>query len=125
MKTYPIHCVHTHITTTHTYTHTHTQPVSSESQQKAQRDSLLATLLDLLNLTPSSQEDPTSSSSPHHHHHPAPSTHLPKIQYKPGDLGLVPVAPTKGHTHSQQCSGGASTQLPPLPESSLTANKVR
>ena len=125
------HTLHTHTTThTHTHTHTHTQPVSSEAEQIAQRGSLLDTLLHLLKLTPTSvtQDHPTSL-----HHHTAGQASLPKFQYKPGDLGLVP-APhtnTQGHSLSHRPhmtelrSGGVDTHLPPLSTSPLTGNSVR
>ena len=41
-------------THTHTHTHTHTKPIRSESEHLAQREGLLATLLDLLKLGPNS-----------------------------------------------------------------------
>jgi len=106
------------------------QPVSSEAEQIVQRGSLLDTLLHLLKLTPTSvtQDHPTSL-----HHHTAGQASLPKFQYKPGDLGLVP-APhtnTQGHSLSHRPhmtelhSGGVDIRLPPLSTSPLTGNTVR
>ena len=100
------------------HTHTHTQPVTSESDQLAQRGSLLSTLLELLNLASQPQA--------------AQSQPMPVFQYQPGDLGIVPA---KGQVHKSPVrthptelrSGGAGTQLPPLASagSPLTGSRVR
>ncbi len=87
------------------------QPTSSETDHLVTRDSLLATLLQLLNLSSSSQADPAP-------HHQLPSG--PSFQYKPGDLGIVPAgrgpnAPRPSHRTPQGIkSGVVGTQLPPL-----------
>ena len=67
------------------------QRADSEAEHVSQRESLLATLLQLLNAA-------------------SPPSHLctaPFVQYKPGDLGLVPSLGTNGKGHPP-------THLPPL-----------
>lgn len=93
------------------------QPVNSESDQLVQRESLLSTLLELLNLA-SQPHDPQSQP-------------MPALRYQPGDLGIVPAKGQirrSARTHPTELhSGGAGTQLPPLASagSPLTGSRVR
>lgn len=74
------------------------QPKSSEVEHVAQRENLLATLLQLLNFSPPSR--------------PGSKTIPPVIHYKPGDLGFVPA--NKKSMVNEPLKAGARAPLPPI-----------
>lgn len=112
------------------------QPVASEAENLIQRDSLLATLLELLSLTAAEERTMKDYATSQSGSNPP----TLQFQYQPGDLGIVPRPPVKGsllqrptgstmrtHPSEFRSGGGAGPQLPPLavPASPLTGNTVR
>ena len=75
------------------------QPRSSEDEHIVQRENLLATLLQVMNFTPSMSRQGSKSSSP-------------MMRYTPGDLGLVPG--NKKRTSNEPLKAGARAPLPPI-----------
>lgn len=78
------------------------QPRSSDSEHVAQRENLLATLLQIMSFDSTSSTQTRKASSP-------------VIHYTPGDLGFVP--PAKKRTSNEPIKVGARAPLPPITSS--------
>ncbi len=116
------------------------QPTSSDSEHLVTRENLLATLLQLLNLASSSSSSSLPlnlETTPHHQ-----ISSGPTLQYKPGDLGIVPAARGQnalrlslqsqagtGHPRQESKNSVMGTQLPPLVTATgglvLTGGRIR
>ncbi|XP_065917103.1 cilia- and flagella-associated protein 157-like [Dysidea avara] len=122
--------------------HTAVQPSGSEAELLAKRDSLIFTLLEMLKsveVTSPLHQPMTSSSTSTSKKKmmekrevgkssPAVMTTVPLIQYKPGDLGLVPTPRASGTPVFQRLSQASTklpTELPPIAVNSSTYMKAK
>ena len=78
------------------------QPKSADYEHVAQRENLLATLLQLMNFDSATSKNRSRKSSP-------------ILHYTPGDLGFVPA--NKKRTSNEPLKTGARAPLPPIKSS--------
>ena len=79
------------------------QPKGADYEHVAQRENLLATLLQLMNFDPTNSRNGSGKKS------------SPILHYTPGDLGFVPA--NKKRTSNELLKVGARTPLPPITSS--------